>query len=110
MDLKVVKIKKSWLKKEPADLLRLLGVVDEKLREAHPERAFSSKEDYAKLRKNLLKLFKKERPGFTKKWYDMAVGMELLNFGPNQSLEEVIRPGYMLIDQPPKGIKNAKKR
>ena len=28
-----------------------------------------------------------------------VVGMELLNYGPNETLAEALRPGYALVDE-----------
>lgn len=41
---------------------------------------------------------KKVYPNATKMRIDGIVGMELLNYGPNESLAEAIRPGYALVD------------
>lgn len=98
MELKIVKLKKSWLKKSPLDLLRALGAVQLDKREAYPEKVYMSKEDYAKLRKNTMKLYRQEYGSLSSNALRNAVGMELLNFGPNQSLGNAIKPGYVLVE------------
>ena len=80
----------------PADLLVNLGLVDLDKKEAYPSRLFFSKEDYKELENNLKKSIKRT-DGWTAKAVNYSVGIDMLNYGPNQSLEEVIRPGWALI-------------
>ncbi len=94
--MKQVKISKSLLKKHPADILLAFGVT--KINICYPQHVYFSGEDYKILRKNLRAKAKKEYPGATAKIITSAVEMELLNFGPNESLAKAIRPGYALID------------
>lgn len=94
--LKTVKLTKKLLNKHPADLLKELGAVHGKY--AYPSHVYFSKADYATLEKSLRTTFKKKYKGYTKRAEDIAVGMEMLNYGPNESFKDVIVPGYALID------------
>lgn len=96
--MKTIKLTKRTLRLHPADLLIKLGAVDLEKKRAYPSHVYFSKEDYKELRVNLRKNAKKQYPGFRSRYIDSAVGMELLNYGPNQNLEEAIRPGYVLVD------------
>jgi hypothetical protein len=42
---------------------------------------------------------KKEYPYINSRKLNTAVGMELLNLGPNEGLKDAIRPGYALVDE-----------
>ena len=97
--MKTVKLTKNLLKKAPSDILIALGAVDSGKKQAFPSHVYFSKEDYAQLRKNTLKLFQKEYPGIRVKRLKTSVEMELLNYGPNELLADAIRPGYALIDE-----------
>jgi hypothetical protein len=93
-----IKITKRMLKLHPADLLLKINAVDETQKMGYPQHVFFSKEDYAELRKNLKKNAKKEIPYAGERLLNYSVEMDLLNLGPNQGLEDVIKPGYALID------------
>lgn len=96
--MKMVKLTKNMLKCYPADLLVALGAVDNNNTVTFPNHVYFSKEDYYELRSNVRKQAKKVYPNATKMRIDGIVGMELLNYGPNESLAEAIRPGYALVD------------
>lgn len=97
--MKTVKITKKMLKMHPADLLVNLGAVDKEKRIAYPQHVYISKEDYKELRKNLKNLAKKSCPGATDHVLTYSIGVDLLNYGPNETLAEAIRPGYALVDE-----------
>jgi hypothetical protein len=96
--LKAVKIRKTDLKKTPEDFLRKVGAVNEELKRAYPEHVFMAKEDYALLKKNLARKYRKEIPYISKRRLQNSVGMHLLNCGPSEILDEGVRPGYVLVD------------
>lgn len=101
--MKVVKITKNMLKAHPADLLIALGAVDKNNTHTFPNHVYFSKENYKELKNNIIKQTKKIYPNTSKWFLDNAVETELLNYGPNESLAEAIRPGYALVDE--EGIK-----
>ena|ERR1035438_2053342 len=96
--MKTVKITKNMLKMHPQDLLIKVGAANVAKKRAYPQHVYFSTEDYRKLRENVRKQARKEYPHATKLGLDSVVGMELLNYGPNESLAEAIRPGYALVD------------
>ena len=85
------------LKLHPVDLLEKLGVVSEDKTRAFPEKVYFSKEDYRVLENNLKKYAAKHCYGMSPKLINYSVGIDMLKYGPNQSLQEVIRPGWALI-------------
>lgn len=87
------------LKHHPCDLLVALGAVDKDNTITFPSHVYFSKEDYRELKQNVRKQARKEFPYATKIGLDSVVGMELLNYGPNESLAHAIRPGYALVDE-----------
>ena len=97
--MKTVKLTKNMLKHHPCDLLVSLGAVDKNNTVTFPSHVYFSKEDYRELRENIRKQAKKEYSNATKTHIDGIVGMELLNYGPNESLAHAIRPGYALVDE-----------
>lgn len=97
--MKTIKLTKKMLKMHPADLLVKLGAVDKEQKNAFPSHVYFSKEDYKELRTNLKFLAKKLAPNSPKRFLNYSVNVDLLNYGPNQGLEEAIRPGYALIDE-----------
>jgi hypothetical protein len=96
--MKIVRVTKKMLNMHPADLLVSLGAVDGEKRTAFPQHVYFSKEDYTSLCQNLKNKFKKEIPGIRGKVLSYSVGMELLNYGPNESYRDAIRPGFALVD------------
>lgn len=105
--MKFVKITKKILKMEPKDLLIALGAVDLDKGRAFPECVYMSKKDYLIFRKNLTKTIKKCHPLTKPTRIQYFVGIELLNLGPNESLENAIKPGYILVDT--RSIQEARK-
>lgn len=102
-----IKIKKTHLR-DLVKLLRAADAVDGVC--AYPSGVYISNQDYKELVKNVKKSFKKEYPGISPNALKNAVGIHLLNLGPNQSLGESIRPGYLLVDRKgiDQSIKNAR--
>jgi hypothetical protein len=96
--MKTVKLTKKLLKLYPSDLLVALGAVDKEKKRVFPSEVYFSKEDLKKWSENVYRLAQKERPGFTKKYVKGIVAMENLNYGPNESLKDAIRPGFALVD------------
>jgi hypothetical protein len=94
--MKPVKLNKKMLNMHPADLLVKLGATHDTV--AYPQHVYFSSNDYKVLGNNLKKKFKKEYPYLNNNKLDYSVGMELLNYGPNESLSEAISPGYALVD------------
>jgi len=104
--MKSIKLNKSLLKKHPADILVELGAVDKEKKQGYPGHLYFSAQDYKELRNNVTKLAKKERPYAPSKSIQATVGWVLLDYGPNESLGDAIKPGYALIDE--EAIKNSK--
>ncbi len=96
--MKTVKVTKKMLKLHPQDLLIKLGAANVEKRRAYPQHVYFSKADYKELRANVQKMAKKEYPYSSKKGLDYAVGMTLLDLGPNETLAEAIKPGYAVVD------------
>ena len=95
--MKVVKLRQSDLKKPVEDLLRKLGAVKGKL--AFPNCVYMNTNDYKVLTRNMVLHVKKAYPNLRKNKVDYTVGMIMLNLGPNTSLGDAIKPGYVLIDE-----------
>lgn len=96
--MKAVKIKKTDLNKGSYDLLVKLGAFDDEIGAAFPSNVYMAKEDYDYLRKATQKLFKKQYSYMPNRGIAAATEWDLLGYGPNQSLQAAIRPGYVLID------------
>lgn len=96
--MKTVKLTKKMLKLHPADLLVKLGAVNKEKTESYPSNVYFSDKDSSALKKNLVTKAKKSMPSASKKYVDYSVGMEWLNYGPNESLGNVLKPGYAVID------------
>lgn len=86
--MKVIKFRQSLLNKSCDDIMRFANAVDELKKQAYPEFVYMSKTDYKTLRKNL-----------TKKYGKLFTEMHLLNLGPNQSLENAVKDGYLIVDE-----------
>jgi hypothetical protein len=99
-EMKAIKITKNMLK-NPAVLLKKVGAVYEN--DAFPSYVYMNKSDYLKLKKNLIKAFKKEYPHAVKRKIQASVEMILLNLGP-VNLKKGIEKGYLLVDD--KAINN----
>jgi hypothetical protein len=93
--MKVIKLTKKDLLSPSNLLLKADAVIGN---QAYPQHVYVSKKDKEKMKKNLVALAKKQFKGAKKNRIDMAVGMEMLNLGPNSSLEDVIKDGYALVD------------
>lgn len=96
--MKLVKFKKSLLKKNWDEILENFGAVDRKAMKAFPSEVYMSKEDIKEVRKNYMGKLLKQYKGYTKKYLESAEAMEFLNLGANGTLEDAIKPGYALVD------------
>lgn len=105
--MKTIKLTQKMLKMHPADLLIKLGAVNLEQKLAFPQDVYFSKEDYKKLTDNLKSQAKKSNPHTPKRLLDYSVGVDMLNYGPNETLKDAIRPGYALVDF--QSIQNNKK-
>jgi hypothetical protein len=94
--IKVVKLKRATLNRLPEELLELLGLVEGN--RAFPERLYLSRADSSTLRKYLKRTVKKGSKNAPAKYLQYVEGMHWLNYGPNESLDRAIKPGYALID------------
>lgn len=92
--MKVVKIKKAWLR-DCITLLRELDLV--KGDRCFPDGLYLSKEDYTTLKSHTKKAFKKDYPHISARGLDSSVSLHWLNYGPNEGLGNVIKPGYAVI-------------
>lgn len=96
--MKTVKLNKNMLALHPAKLLEKLGAINVEQNRVYPNHIYLSKEDYKTLSTNLTKKAQKTLKGYSKKYIDRSVSMELLNYGPNESLGDAIKKGFALID------------
>ena len=96
--MKAIKVTKKMLKMHPADLMVSLGAIDEAKKILYPQHVYFSKEDIKELRKNLKELARKSIPGSSSRMLSYSVGMDWLNYSPNESLADAMRTGYGLID------------
>ena len=94
---KLVKIKKADLTKGPVHLLQKLGALNETLGRTYPMHVYISRADYDILKTYTAKLFKKESL-HSKRSLANAVGMEILNHGPNSLLQDGIKPGFAVVN------------
>jgi hypothetical protein len=94
--MKAIKLKKSWLR-DPETLLRKLGAFKEN--QGFPDLVYISAQDYKILYKNTQKAYKKLYPNLNNKKIEFSVNMEMLGLGPNQALENAIKPGFVLMEE-----------
>lgn len=100
--IKIIKLKKTDYKNLDS-FYRRIGAVDGN--KALVDKVFWSEADYKKLKSELTKEFRKQYSYLRKDKIDSSVGMYLLNLGPSQSVEKVLKPGWALfIDDRKKGI------
>lgn len=97
MQFKTVKLNSNWLKKDPVEFLIAVGVADVESGNANPDRVYVSKADYKKIEQNARRLLKQQYPYLSGRHMKYSLGMEMLNYGPNQSLQDAIREGYALV-------------
>jgi hypothetical protein len=88
INFEIRKIKNRDLDGDIESLLRRVGLVEADGKQAHPELLYMSKIDCQLLRRAVAR---------RNKIRIKDTGWVWLNLGPNQSLAEVIQPGYMLI-------------
>jgi hypothetical protein len=94
--MKTIKLTKKMLSMDPVDFLKKIGAVSDN--RAFPQHVYVSKQDYKILENGVRKLAKKQYRGCRKQYIDNVVGFEMLNYGPNQTLEDVLKPGYAIVD------------
>lgn len=97
MVFKTIKLSKKDLNSSLEDLLKKYNLVQGNT--AFPEKLYLSKHDYEILYKNITKQFKKELKVGGKSYIDYCVGVYFVNLGPNTSLQNVIKPGYAIIEE-----------
>lgn len=97
--MKVVKLKKTDLKKLPEELLRKFGLVNDKNKTANPSALYFSEADAKVLKQNLKNRYKKEMSHASSKHIEYSAGVHWLNLGPNESLKEALKPGYAIVDE-----------
>jgi len=93
-----VKLTKKMLNLHPLDLLIELGAISNGKKRVYPGNVYFSKEDSKKLKVNLKKLAKRTAPHSNKRLINYAVKLDWLNYGPNNGLSRVIKPGWAIID------------
>lgn len=93
----VVKLKKGHLK-DAIFLLKDVGAISSDGKLVYPNHVYLSNKDYDKIVKSTFLQFKKEYPNINRRQLKTSVMMHLLNFGPNQTLEKAIQPGYAIVD------------
>lgn len=80
--MKIIKLKKTdYTNLE--DLLTRVGLVNPQEKTAFPNNIFVNENTHKKIRAELRKLYKKEKPFLSKKTIEYSVEMHLLNLGPN---------------------------
>ena len=97
--MEAVRITKKMLKLHPCDLLVKLNAVSKDGRFGLPTHVYFSKEDYKELKNNLKKSAKKSAPSSPERLVSYSVGVDLLNYGPNENLGDVLKPGWALVDR-----------
>jgi len=96
--MKLVKIKKSLLKKDWVAILTELGAVNQKLKQAFPSSVYMSAEDIKTVRANTKVQLKKEHKYISKKHLDYSEAMHFLNLGASSRFETALKSGYVLVD------------
>jgi hypothetical protein len=94
--VKSIKLKKKYYKDLEA-LLKDAGLVDVEANRAYPSNLVVNPVDYKKIRREIVKAFKKEYPYSIPRRIQAGVEMHLLNLGPNENV--AVRPGYAIIVQ-----------
>jgi hypothetical protein len=82
--------------KDLEKLLRAVGAVSG--RQSYPQHVYMSHADYAKLRERLTAKYLRAYSYATPTSASSAVSYDLLNYGPNMTLGDVISPGWALVD------------
>ena len=93
--MKIIKLTKKDLLSPSNLLIKADAIVGN---QAYPQHVYLSKKDNNTIKNNLTILAKKQFKTATKNQIQMSVGMEMLNLGPNSSLEDAIKDGYALVD------------
>jgi hypothetical protein len=96
--MKTIKLNKKMLSLELEELLEKLGAVKKEIHKAFPEHVYLSKDDYKTLQRNVEKRLKKDYSDYSKKHIKASTQYRLLEFGPNESLGNVLKKGYAVVD------------
>ncbi len=75
---------------------------------AFPSHVYASGVDYKLMQKCCARAARKEYPKASTRLVEYSVGMYMLNLGPNTSLGNAIRPGWVLVDT--EGIAAARRK
>jgi len=65
--------------------------------QCHPEQLYISAKDATTLKLNIKRLLRKQNPYSSKVKLHMFACTQWLNYGPNESLSDAIKPGYVMI-------------
>jgi len=93
--MKVHKIKKKWYS-DLSQMLKDVGAVEGLM--GYPGFVYWSAKDEEKSKKAIRKAFKDKYGYMSDRSLDSGVGMEYLQYGPNSALEDVLKPGYLVVD------------
>jgi hypothetical protein len=92
--MRIIKLTKKDLKAGWEHILNKAGLVHEN--RGYPGNLYMSKADIKDVRQEYIKRFKKG--GRNARLVKYSEGMHFLNLGANSLLENVIKPGYALVD------------
>jgi len=95
--MKIFKLKQKHFK-DITQLLIDVGAVNDDMTRSFPSDVYISREDIKKMTKEVTKAFKREYPFVRSNKIKSSVAMHMLNYSPNESLADAIRPGYVLVD------------
>jgi len=79
-------------------LLRRVGALNKDGDIALPSYVYWNTKDLNKSKKELIKLFKKEKPYYNKNNVACGVAMYILNLSPSEVRGAALKDGYMLVD------------
>ena len=94
--MKIVKLNKRLMKKGWYDIIKAVNAFDGK--QTFPSHIYMSKEDIKEVRKYTREQHKKDYPYQNNKQIDYSESFDFLCYGVNSSLENVLKPGYVLVD------------
>lgn len=96
--MKAIKITKGLLKKTPVELMVEIGAVDMSTNRVFPDCVYLSKEDFKTLMSNFSKHVDKTYKSYSKHHRKGIVSFENLSYGPNEALKDVVKKGFILVD------------
>jgi hypothetical protein len=94
--MKVIRLNKS----DYRDLLkfyRRIGAIDKDGKQALVDRVFMSAKDCELFSEEYARQLKKEKPYLLKKKCEESASWYMFSYGPNQSLEDLLEPGWALF-------------